>query len=506
MRYNILIGGAAGQGINKISQIVSEVLSDYGYFTFNYRDYPSLIREGHNFNVLSLSNKQIMSTDSKINIIVALDHNTKIIHENSLEKGGIILSSENFKDLDKNLNIALAGALIKIIGIPQHCLIKTVKKHFNNIKALEAAKKGFLSQDDKWKLKKLKNKTTILSGSKAVAIGAKKSKLSLYIAYPMTPATGTMHELASMQNKDLMVFQAENEIAVVNSALGASFTGKITMIGTSGGGFDLMSETFSLQGISEIPLTVYLASRPGPGTGVPTYTAQSDLNIALYSGHGEFSRIVCAPGDTNEAIEKTNELLYLSEKCRTLSILLSDKHLAESEYAIKENPNKIIPIIISRNLPGKKIVKASSYEINKLGNSTESATLTEKNVDKRLQKKLTIEKECNKFEMVKIHGKKKSKNLIIGWGSTKGAIIDSIQNLDAKFLQILYMTPFSPKIKEEIKKANKIILIENNATGQLGQLIRREIGIEIKKKILKYDGRPFYCNELNKQIKKELKK
>jgi len=131
-------------------------------------------------------------------------------------------------------------------------------------------------------------------------LGAIKSGLDIYYAYPMTPATGVLHELSAMQvkpeqNNNLMVFQPENEIAVVNSAIGASFAGAKTMIGTSGGGFDLMTEALSLQGISEIPLTVYLASRPGPGTGVPTYSSQCDLNIAVKAGHGEFPRVVIAP-------------------------------------------------------------------------------------------------------------------------------------------------------------------------------------------------------------------
>jgi len=157
----------------------------------------------------------------------------------------------------------------------------------------------------------------------------------------MTPATNAMHELAKNQLKNnLMVFQSENEIAAANMALGASFSGAKVMTGTSGGGFDLMGEALSLQGISEIPLTVYLASRTGPGTGVPTYTAQADLDIALRAGHGEFPRFVIAPGNPIETVEKTSEALYLAEKFRTLSVILSDKHLAESEFSSVKTPKK----------------------------------------------------------------------------------------------------------------------------------------------------------------------
>ena len=235
MRLNIIIGGKAGQGINKVSEIVSNVLGKYGYFTFNYRDYQSLIRGGHNFNTLSISDTPIESHDSKVDILVALDERTIKTHKQALHKNGIVVTSEKFKDEGRNLNIALAGTLIKILGIPLVELENEIKSQFKESeKAIIAAKKGYDSQEDEFGLKKLKNKTSILSGSQAIAVGAINSGLDLYIAYPMTPATNAMHELASNQvENDLMVFQAENEIAAANMALGSSFAGAKTMTGTT---------------------------------------------------------------------------------------------------------------------------------------------------------------------------------------------------------------------------------------------------------------------------------
>jgi len=501
MKLNILIGGKAGQGINKISEIVSKVLVEQGYFTFNYRDYPSLIRGGHNFNVLCISDKRVGSYESKLDIIVAMDENTIKQHSSELKKQGIIIKPDEFKDLGRNLNIALSGALIKILGIDKKILINEIEDQFHNKEANAAAEKGFASQKEKFNFKKLNNKISIMTGSQAVAQGAINSKLDLYIAYPMTPATGVLHELAGKQKeKGFEVFQPESEIAVVNSGLGASFAGAKTMVGTSGGGYDLMTEGLSMQGQSEIPLVVYLASRPGPGTGVPTYTSQSDLDIALRGGHGEFPRVVIAPGDPIEAIEKTNEAFYLAEKFNTLSIILSDKHLAESEFSSDRNPNKIIPVNVKRKIPGKTIVKASSYEHDKFGNTTEDAGLTEQGAKKRLSKYEEISKEVKKFEMIKIYGKKNSRNLIIGWGSTKTVILDAIEGLDYKFLQVLYMKPLSDEIKKEMLKARKIILIENNVTGQLGRLLREKTGMIIKNRILKYNSRPFTFDELRGEI------
>ena len=507
MRLNILIGGRAGQGINKVSEIVSNVLVNHGYFTFNYRDYQSLIRGGHNFNVLSISEKQIESHETKMDILVALDERTIKIHEPALKKGGIIITRKDFLNEGRNLNIALAGTLIKILGIPLKELNIEIKKQFRESKeSLISARKGYNSQKEKFSLKKLDNEITILSGSQGIAKGAINSGLDLYIAYPMTPATNAMHELAKSQIKNqLLVFQAEGEIAAANMALGASFGGAKTMVGTSGGGFDLMGEAISLQGTSEVPLTIYLASRPGPGTGVPTYTAQADLNIALRNGHGEFPRIVLAPGNAIETIEKTSEALYLAEKFKTLSIILSDKHIAESEFSTIRKTEKTKTFNISRKIPGENIVRVSSYESDKFGNTTESYTLTEKNHDSRLEKYERIKNFIEKnIQMTKLHGNPNSKNLIIGWGSPSGAIKDAIKGLDFKFLQIIYMKPLSPEIKSEMEKANNIIFVEGNSTGQLGRLIREKTGIKIENRILKYNGRPFHSDELKKYLKEML--
>jgi len=506
MRLNILIGGKAGQGINKISEIVSHVLSSYGYYTFNYRDYPSLIRGGHNFNVLCVSDSRVGSCDSKVDVIIAMDDKTIEIHKNELKEKGIVIDYKTFEkhNLGINLNIALAGALIKILGIDESLLLEEIKKQFDSVEAVKAAQLGFDSQaKDKCIvcLKKLNNKIKIMSGSQAVSLGAINSGINIYLAYPMTPATGVLHELALKQKENgYLVFQPENEIAAVNMALGASFAGAKTMTGTSGGGFDLMSEGLSLQGISEIPLIVYLASRPGPGTGVPTYSTQGDLDIALRAGHGEFPRIVIAPGDVTEAVEKTNEAFYLAEKFKTLSIILSDKHLAESEFSFDNSWNKSLKIKVERKVPGEGIIKASSYEHDLEGNTIEDAELTKQGNERRLKKYQDIKKQIEKFEMIKLYGKKNSKNLVVGWGSTKGVILDAVKDLDCKFLQILYLKPLSNKIREEIEKAENVILVENNLTGQLGRLIREKTGIKIENRILKYDARPFSCDGLRKEI------
>ena len=342
-----------------------------------------------------------------------------------------------------------------------------------------------------------------MTGSVGVAIGAINSGINIYLGYPMTPSTPVLHELAAKQiENNLMVFEPENEIAVVNAGLGASFAGARVMIGTSGGGFDLMTEGLSFQGQSEIPLVVYLASRPGPSTGIPTYSTQADLDVALYGGHGEFPRIVIAPGDPIEAVEKTNEAFYLAEKFGALSIILSDKHLAESEFSSDKSASKPLKVEVKRKIPGEGIVKASSYEHDKFGNTTESLEIARENAEDRITKYEKIRKQCKKFEMYKIYGNKNSKNLIISWGSNKTVVLDAIKGLDYKFLHVIYIKPMPDEIRKEIEKAEKIILVECNVTGQLGRLIREKTGIKISNRILKYDGRPFYSDELKGEILK----
>ena len=440
----MVVGGKAGQGPNYLTKKLATSLLNYGYFVFYSRDYQSLIRGGHNFNILTFSDKPVFSNDVEIDVLVALDENTEKLHKGKHK----IKTDSNDKEIGE-----------KIINL--------------------------------LKLKKLKNNSKLTSGSKAIAEGSIKSGIDIYYAYPMTPATPVLGELASKQIKEnFFVFEPENEIAVANAGVGSAITGAKVMVGTSGGGFDLMSETLSMCGIAEVPLVFYLAQRPGPGTGVPTYTQQGDLDIARFAGHGEFQRIVLAPGDPKECEELISQCFYFSQKFKIPSILISDKHLAESCYTREKTK-------ITKSTKSTKLKKYNSYEATKEGYATEDPEITKKNFEKRLKKQEEIKKEAKKFTEYKIYGKKNSENIILSWGSTKGAIIDAISDLDCKFLQILYMEPF-PDLKKMLKGKN-IILIENNSTGLLSK------DIKPTQKILKYDGRAFFADELKKEIKRFLK-
>ncbi|MFA5240704.1 MAG: pyruvate ferredoxin oxidoreductase, partial [Phycisphaerae bacterium] len=353
--------------------------------------------------------------------------------------------------------------------------------------------------ETKIKLEKAdKKERYFFNGSQKISEGAIKSGLDIYYAYPMTPATSLLTELANSEGEHLTI-ELENEISVANAGVGSSIVGKKTMVGTSGGGFDLMTETLSLCGQAEIPLVFYLSMRPGPGTGVATYTMQGDLQMALNSGHGEFFRIVLIPGTPEEALELTSQTFYFSQKYKIPSIIISDKHLSESFYTLEEEGEII---------KGKEktiLSRYNSYENDEQGIATENPEIIKQNFEKRIEKQKEIEKEAENFKMFKIYGNENSKNLIVSCGSTKGAIIDAIKDLDICFLQVLYLSPFSEKIKDKISGKN-LILVENNSTGQLGKLIMEKTGIEIKEqnKILRYDGRPFLSDELKNEIERRM--
>jgi len=533
VRVNILFGGQAGQGANELAETISNILVKAGYYVFNYRDYGSFVRGEHNFNILCISEKPVYSYDNEIDILVALDKKTLDLHSKKLKKTGAIISKEQGlkidtakiieqHKLDKRIeNMIFAAVLVKLLGLNINELNNYIDKKFRGKSLYEddikAAKIGYDLTNKKLNIlpKSDSKEKIILTGSEGISISAIDSGVDIYFAYPMTPATPVMHILAKYETKKdskFMMFQPENEIAVANMALGASFAGARSMVGTSGGGFDLMSEALSLQGISEIPLVVYLASRPGPGTGIPTYSMQQDINIALYNGHGEFPRAVIIPGDAEECIQATNSSFYLSQKYRTLSIILSDKHVAESKFTLTSVPkvNEIKTNFAktdknyagARCLPGINICKASSYTHDEYGIVSELSSVNISMLDKLNKKTEIMNKEIlSKFETIKIYGKNNAKNLIIGAGSVKGVILDSLDEINSRFLQIIYLAPLDiEKIKKEIKNCKgKIYVVEYNSTGQLAQIIEDKCRVKVEK-ILKYDARPFTPKDIIKRV------
>ncbi len=543
MEINLLIGGEAGQGVAKLGEILGKIFIKKGFYVFNYKDYQSLIRGGHNFNILKISDKKVFSHSWKnIDYLIALNQETVNLHQHRLKKTAKIFASPKIKaenkieiDTQKIIqdlkapslmeNVILAGGFLKFLGYEKEAL-DIFEKELNPL-AKECALRGYENVKNQ-KTCHFPEKTSLkyfLTGNEAVALGAIAGGLDIYIAYPMTPATPVLHTLAQKQKEyNIAVLQLENEIGVITSALGASFAGAKVMVGTSGGGFALMTEACSLQGMSEIPLVLYLAQRNAPATGVPTYTGQGDLEFALNAGHGEFPRVVVAPGDAKDAFERTIEALYLAEKYRVLVILLSDKHIGESNYTFDEKdfsvrvkPQRFILKEVPKDYKNYKLtengvspravpgqteisVRATSYEHDENGITTEEGEWVVKMNDKRWKKFEFLKKEIKNFEPLSFYGE--GENLIVSWGSPKGAILDALSEIkNWSFLQINYLCPFPEKeFTEIVKNKKRIVLVENNVTGLLGRVIRERTGLEIKEKILKYDARPFAKEDILEKL------
>ncbi|HTY43644.1 MAG TPA: 2-oxoacid:acceptor oxidoreductase family protein [Patescibacteria group bacterium] len=496
MKINVLFGGQAGQGPNILTNILGLALVKRGYYVFYSRDYQSLIRGGHNFNVLTFSDEPVYSNDSEMDIIIALDENTEKLHKKQMKKDGVLLKGNKG-------NMYFAGRLFKLLCLDFSVLdeqLKNLEKRYEeNVKE---AKEGYDEEEKKvCRVVFGHNKNPLfMNGNQGISEGAIKAGLDVYYAYPMTPATNVLGELAEKQIKNNhLVLELENEISVINTAIGSSVTGAKAMIGTSGGGFDLMTEALSLTGMAEVPLVIYLASRPGPSTGVATYTGQGDLQLARHSGHGEFPRVILTPGEPGECAELTSQAFYLSQKFGIPVIVLSDKHLAESFYTVLEKP------VITKSGKLTSLRRYNSYETDETGSATENAERIIKNVNERKNKTLEIEKEAGKFKQYNVYGNKNSKNVVVSFGSTKGAIIDAIKDLNVKFIQFLYIEPFPKEVKKLLQ--GNIILVENSATGQLADVIAEKIQVVIPEnnKILRFDGRPFLSDELKEEIRRKIK-
>jgi 2-oxoglutarate ferredoxin oxidoreductase subunit alpha len=364
----------------------------------------------------------------------------------------------------------------------------------------------------------------LLNGAEAVGLGAIAGGCNLVAAYPMSPSTGVLVFLAKHANEfGLIAEQAEDEIAAINMAVGAWYAGARAMASTSGGGFALMTEGLSLAGMLESPLVIHLAQRPGPATGLPTRTEQGDLELALYAGHGEFPRIILAPGRIEDAFYLTQKAFNLADKYQVPVFVLTDQYLMDSYYNIPSldlSRTKIEKHVVKttedyrryeltengispRGIPGygEGLVAVDSDEHDTEGHITEDLDLRTRMVDKRLGKAEAMASDAIPPELV---GPKDYKTLIVCWGSTYNIINEAVENLgrdDTSLLHFKHVYPLPNETPDFLSKAEKTVIIENNATSQFGKLIKLHTGIDIDNRILKYNGLSFSVEEVTERLK-----
>jgi 2-oxoglutarate ferredoxin oxidoreductase subunit alpha len=558
MDYTVKIGGEAGQGLQTVGEVLSRVFSRAGYHVFSNQDYESRIRGGHNFYQIRVSDSPVTSALEKVDILVALDKASIELHREELTGEGLVLyDSESLKETVEDpafidvpfkrlaeetggspvmantvATAAVLGMLTMETAILEDLIKKTFKKKGEEViqENLKAARAGYEYARDNcprcgFELAKPSGKGKVLMNViEAIAAGALLSGCKFYSAYPMTPSTGIMTFLASRASEyGLVVEQAEDEIAAINMALGASFSGVRAMTGTSGGGFALMVEGLSLAGMTETPVVIGLGMRPGPATGFPTRTEQGELLFAIHAAHGEFPRVLFAPGSPEEAIRLTNRAFDLAEKYQIPAFVLYDQYLADSQWtydgldtgklayndyrvrgedfkALKEykrhafTETGVTPLGVPGDAP--HVVVTDSDEHDEEGHIVEDAPTRIKMVEKRLFKKLEgLKKE---IAPPKPYGAEKPKTVLVGWGSTYGVIREAVAALnaeggDAAMLHFSEICPFpeGDGYLDMLTSAERTVCIEQNATGQFERLMRTETGYEFTHRIRRFDGRPF---------------
>jgi len=564
---SIVIGGEAGQGISRSGELLGKALMRCGFHCYGAMDYPSLIRGGHNFYQLRASARSVYSQTPHVDVLVALNKESVTLHLGEMNVGGGVIHDERDKleeglgkdrdikfypvpltDIVKELggpdimrNTVALGAAAALISLDAGVLKQVVAETFEGREKIIKMNEDAIQKGNEYVtehgygfeccLEPGERPSRLwLTGNEAVAFGVMAAGCRFYSAYPMTPASGLLHYFASHDEAGGMaVIQTESEIAAAMMAIGASYAGVRSMTGTSGGGFSLMTESLSLAAMSETPMVIMLGQRPGPSTGLATYSAQGDLLFAVYGAHGEFQRIVVAPGDAEECFHLAAEAFNLAERFQIPVILLTDKTLVESNQTVDAfdlskvsiDRGKLVETwtgpgeymryrddedgVSPRAFPGAEgiLVPANSNEHLENGLSTSRSEAVVRMVDKRFKKAGHIREAVEGLHPIRVYGDKRPKVTLVGWGGTKGPALEALrllkaEGVKAKFVQVVFMEPFPNGLEKYLKGV--CVLVEDNRSAQLGTLIRLNTGYSFKHVGLRYDGRPFDPGDIRNRV------
>ncbi|MFO7868459.1 MAG: 2-oxoacid:acceptor oxidoreductase subunit alpha [Bacteroidales bacterium] len=556
----IVLSGEAGQGIKTVEKLFVHSLKEEKLHFFSTSEVMSRVRGGNNTTEIRIGSPSIQSYKESIDVLIVLGKNGTERVEHRLHKDSKIIGEEKnipesvatsfsttyvpFKDIAIEAgnpvltNTVILGYLFGILKLQQKIgkeqLHKTFKEKEEKIisQNIEAFNSGYtIGTESVIEIELPRTSTSdsiILNGTQAIGLGAIAGGCNFMAAYPMSPGTGVLEFLAHQaETFGIVVEQAEDEIAAINMTLGSWYAGGRAMTTTSGGGFALMEEGVSLSGMTEVPSVIHIGMRPGPATGLPTRTEQGDLMLAVCAGHGEFPKIVLAPGSPNECIHITQKAFNLAATYRVPVIILSDQFLLDS-LTLTDKPDfskmpatekhitktkkdfKTYEItdngISPRGIPGygNGFVCVDSDEHDETGRITEDADVRIAMVEKRLTKNELITQQAIKPTII---GDTHFSTLIISWGSTYGVIAEALENKKIKglayahFSQVFPLPDITQKLTEQAKR---IVVIENNASGQFAKLIQMELGIPIHENILQYNGFPFSIEYITSVIDSEL--
>ncbi len=550
---SVLIGGKAGQGIASIETLLTKGFKRAGFYTFSTKEFMSRVRGGSNTTLIRISNRPVNAPMYKADIFVPLDTGAFYHAQERITKETFVIAKKgdfecdcrfydhDLEDLAKSIgnpivsNTIAAALVFGLLGCDVKVLREIVAEMYRDeilemhLKALDIGAK--LGQDNGNCLyciepnpSALQTKDFFLSGTDGVGFGAIAGGCNFVCSYPMSPSTGVLTFLAKQSQKfGVCVEQAEDEIAAFQMGLGVWYGGGRALTTTSGGGFALMGEGLSLSGITETPMVVYLAQRPGPATGLPTRTEQGDLELAIYSGHGEFPRIVLAPGDPKECFELAHRAFEFADHYQIPVIILSDQYLADSYFNVewfkvdtRQPTHHIVKTasdykryllteegISPRGIPGygEGLVLVDSDEHTEEGLITESMNVRNEQNAKRLRKFELIHAEA-----IAPESEGEGDIAILGWGSTKHIIKEAVGRLHEEKLFCIHFPWIYPLCESQLAvlKNKRLIVVENNATGQFAKLLRQN-GINIDAQVLKSDGLSFFVDELSEKLASVLK-
>ena len=553
---SIVLCGQAGQGVQTVEALLTRILKIAGYHVFATKEYMSRVRGGSNSTTIRICGKRVSAPVDRMDVLVPLNAGavahvaerlspeTLVVGEREVVADEAIESNRTlavpFTEIAAEIggkiysNVVAVGAIAGLLGLDPDAVVAYVQQYFakksseivaNNVRAVQAGfdALGKLDVPNEIRLTfkpsaQVKDEL-LLSGAEAVGLGAIAGGCNFVSSYPMSPSTGVLAFLARHGlEQGVLAEQAEDEIAAINMAIGASYAGARAMVTTSGGGFALMTEGVSLAGMLECPVVIHLAQRPGPATGLPTRTEQADLELALYAGHGEFPRILFAPGTLEQAFYLTQKAFNLADKYQVPAFILTDQHLMDSYYNLKAfdpartkvekhiakttkdyrryelTKNGVSP----RGIPGygSGLVAVDSDEHDEEGHITEDLNVRVAMVDKRLAKGETLKRGIIRPELV---GPRDYKRLVICWGSTYPVVKEALAEIgrtDTAMLHYSQVYPLHPSTADLIGKARKAVVVEGNATGQFRKLIRLHAGVDVDEGLVKYDGLGFTVEDV----------
>ncbi|MEN3043782.1 MAG: 2-oxoacid:acceptor oxidoreductase subunit alpha [Candidatus Hydrothermales bacterium] len=580
----VRIAGIAGDGSFITGEVLASALKKIGFFVVTIRDFPSNIRGLPSNYTVRGSSKPVYGRKDFDDFQIAFDLQSLKNHLSDLKEGSVViydspkleeLKSEIRKDgiyyvslplreiarkemgVELIKNMVAFGVLAEILGINDEIINLVVYENFKKKgeKFIELNKKAILrgrelirNNEKKFpdfKLKILKDENRVLAmGNDLVSMGAIAGGCRFLAAYPITPASEVLEFLARELKKfGGVTVQAEDEIASINMAIGASIAGLRALVSSSGPGIALKTEGLSYAGMTETPLVIYYAMRVGPSTGLPTKTSQEDMLYIIFGGHGEFPRVVLMPGTPEELFYLTAEAFNLAEEFQIPVIILTDQFLAQNKFTIdkhKLNPQKVeirrgkllldgdnIPKkdgfflrykieedgISPRIIPGTEggVFGTTGYEHDEAGYGTEDEENRIKMVNKRMTKIKSISK---KVPPPALYEKKESKYGIISAGSTFGPVLETIERFEGEginisFLRIVTLWPFpEEEVRKFVEDKEKVFIVEQNYKGQLRFLVENAI-IDVHKNkirgITKYSGKAFRPLEIENKIREEIK-